>query len=339
MLLLALAAAAANPPVAPADPSLFGDWAVACDNGRRCEAVSMMPQGQDLGGNIGLLLRREAGPAGAVTIDLRSPEGLSGPFVVKVDGKTVAEGRLDKDGKASLAPADAEAFARRLPDARTIRVTAPTGDVLGTISPAGSSAALRFMDAAQKRADTVTALVVRGRKPAAAVPPPPPLPLVIARPLIEGAATPPADALVAAMRKTADCPADDSGPVSAQPSRLDSDTTLVLLSCGAGAYNFTTVPFVVTGGKASYALFDADISEGDTTVDHDKPMLVNAIWNSKTGTLFSYAKGRGIGDCGVSRTFAWDGTRFRLIEQAMLGECRGAVQWPVVWRARVERKP
>jgi hypothetical protein len=53
--------------------------------------------------------------------------------------------------------------------------------------------------------------------------------------------------------------------------------------------------------------------------------------------LTSYAKGRGLGDCGVSQRFAWDGTRLRLIEQAEMSECRGNPNFIRTWTARVER--
>ncbi|HTG39817.1 DUF1176 domain-containing protein [Sphingomonas sp.] len=49
--------------------------------------------------------------------------------------------------------------------------------------------------------------------------------------------------------------------------------------------------------------------------------------------LASYAKGRGIGDCGVSQRFIWDGPRFRLIEQAEMSECRGSIDYITTWRA------
>jgi hypothetical protein len=64
------------------------------------------------------------------------------------------------------------------------------------------------------------------------------------------------------------------------------------------------------------------------------PDLTNGGWDAKTRTLSSYAKGRGIGDCGVSQTYAWDGTRFRLIDQNVMGECRGSIDYITVWTAR-----
>jgi hypothetical protein len=49
----------------------------------------------------------------------------------------------------------------------------------------------------------------------------------------------------------------------------------------------------------------------------------------------AFAKGRGIGDCGVGDDYVWDGDRFRLAEQIAMGECRGSVDYITTWRARV----
>jgi hypothetical protein len=46
-------------------------------------------------------------------------------------------------------------------------------------------------------------------------------------------------------------------------------------------------------------------------------------------------KGRGIGDCGGSQHYVWDGTEFRLVAVEEMGECRGVVDFISVWRARV----
>ena len=105
----------------------------------------------------------------------------------------------------------------------------------------------------------------------------------------------------------------------------------MLIPCGAGAYNYSSVPYVVTGGKAVLAAFDAVPGWGG---EGGPPMLVNAGFDAKTGELGSYAKGRGIGDCGSAETYVWDGTRFRLTEARAMGECRGSINWLTVWRAK-----
>jgi hypothetical protein len=81
------------------------------------------------------------------------------------------------------------------------------------------------------------------------------------------------------------------------------------------------------------AQFDlpAGMGEGSGTAT-----VVNGMW--KNGLLTSYDKGRGVGDCGVSASYAWDGTRFRLVEQAAMQECRGNTDLIRTWHTEVRRR-
>jgi hypothetical protein len=120
---------------------------------------------------------------------------------------------------------------------------------------------------------------------------------------------------------------DTAGEV--QTFALGGGATLALLPCGSGAYNINSVPFVVRGGKA--ALADIDYS-GDTS-GGEAPMLTNAWWDAKTSVLSTHAKGRGIGDCGESASYVWDGKGFRLIELRSMDACRGSINWLRTWKA------
>jgi hypothetical protein len=80
------------------------------------------------------------------------------------------------------------------------------------------------------------------------------------------------------------------------------------------------------------ARFDLSPTSGE---GDDPPMLVNAGWDTKQGLLTSFAKGRGLGDCGVGDDYAWDGSRFRLVRQIAMGECRGSTDYITTWRAVV----
>ena len=51
--------------------------------------------------------------------------------------------------------------------------------------------------------------------------------------------------------------------------------------------------------------------------------------------MSEYVKARGLGDCGGSSDFVWDGARFRLVEATGMGECRGSIDWITTWRAKV----
>lgn len=163
------------------------------------------------------------------------------------------------------------------------------------------------------------------------MPAPPPLPVITS---VRAAGSPAAlsAALLDQLWIQSDCAEnyEDGNRPGVDRHALGGGATLVLIPCGAGAYNFSSVPYAVAGGKAQVATFDS--SPGWT--DDGPPVLVNADFDAKTGELSSYAKGRGIGDCGSAERFVWDGTRFRLIEARGMGECRGSINWLIVWRAK-----
>jgi len=76
-----------------------------------------------------------------------------------------------------------------------------------------------------------------------------------------------------------------------------------------------------------------DYAPGETEASGGTAMLVNAGWDAKTGQLSSYDKGRGLGDCGTSKEYVWDGAMFRLVEARAMPDCRGSVNWLAIWRA------
>ena len=128
----------------------------------------------------------------------------------------------------------------------------------------------------------------------------------------------------------------DSGEQQPPTERyaLAPGKTLVLIPCGDGAYNFSTVAYVVSGGGAELAKFDY---RSDTDDSHPQ-FLINAGWDEKTGELTSHYKGRGVADCGTSETYVWDGTRFRLVEARSMDSCRGVMDWPRVWHAEAVKR-
>jgi hypothetical protein len=334
-LLLLAAADAALPKSRPilGPIKTFGDWVVACDNVRACEMTSLIaetesPDGSDSGAAFSIA--RGGGPADGFVLDVSGNGDVAGAVSVRVDGKTIADGVVAKD-VMTLAGNAAARIVAAMANGKRLTLTDKAGKEVAHASLDGSSAALRLIDAEQRRAGTVTAAVARGTKPATGVPIPPPLPRVTyVAP--SGVAAPITPALRKAMIAASGCDTEDvntSDPVTGHA--LGGGRTLVLLPCGAGAYNFSSVPFVLTGGKAALARFDSPT--GWTNEADDKPMLVNADWDAKSARLQSYAKGRGLGDCGSAETYVWDGAMFRLIQATQMGECRGSVNWLTIWRA------
>jgi len=334
LLLLFAAADAVTPRAGPTNN--FGDWAVACDNVRVCEMTSLIPEieesdGSDSGASFSIA--RAAGPGGGFFFEVSTNGGIAGPVSVRIDGKRIVDGDVANDGM-TLAGDAADRIVATMANGKRLTLNRKTGKEVAHASLTGSAAALRFIDAEQRRAGTVTAAVAGGTKPASAVPPVAPLPKV---PSIapSGAAAKVTPALIKTMRSLSGCDTEDgqsSDPITG--NAIGGGKTLVLLPCGAGAYNFSTVPFVVTAGKPVIARFD---SPPGWTVAEGTPNLVNADWDAKLGRLGSYNKARGLGDCGSSETYVWDGAMFRLIEATQMSECRGSINWLTIWRATPAR--
>jgi hypothetical protein len=342
MLFLALLAAAQPALVAsapgvptPGPIKAFGNWAVACDNVHACEMTSLtpddpIPEGDEWGGMFSI--SRAPGPAGGYTIEISSYRDLKGEYSVRVDGKVITGG-MPKAETITFRGAPAEQIVAAIIKGKEISLT-DIGDGLEVkASLAGSSAALRFIDAEQGRAGTVSAAVAKGSKPATAVPLAQAYPVArFVRPSGKPAAV--NKALRAAMDKQGDCDGiyegSDGGPPPVDTYALGGGKTLALLPCGSGAYNYSSIPFILGGPKPVIASFD--LAPGETQAE-GQATLVNAGWNAKTAILSSYAKGRGVGDCGDAQEYVWDGAMFRLIAARQMDECRGSVNWLTVWKA------
>jgi hypothetical protein len=331
------------PAPVPGPIKAFGDWVVACDNQHRCEMTSLFPeQGESVpeanGGfeDFSFSIEREAGPMGALVVDV-SPYGeAEGKVTIRVDGKIVASGTISGPSLRFTGTA-ASAIVAAMVQGRGMSVNDAAGDVIGRASLTGSSAAMRFIDADQGRAGTVTALVAKGAKPASSVPAAMAGPVVrFVRPSGTPAKITPA--LRKAMDGATGCAenyADGEGEMPAvEAIALGGGKTLALLPCGNGAYNYSTVPFIIAGGKPVLALFD--YAPGYTAAEDGQPTLVNATWDAATATLTSYSKGRGLGDCGNAEDYVWDGTRFRLISALSMIECRGSINWLTIYRAAAQ---
>jgi hypothetical protein len=139
-----------------------------------------------------------------------------------------------------------------------------------------------------------------------------------------------------AIGKFTGCTEEMKGSQQPELHRLSRVETLILVPCGLGAYNATSIAVIATGdpGRRVFRFAGFDYKPG-WSEEEAKPMLVNTGWTQDKLRLDSFAKGRGLGDCGGSEAYVWDGTRFRLIEATSMGECRGAWHWIRTWSAQV----
>ncbi|CAN5409120.1 DUF1176 domain-containing protein [soil metagenome] len=334
---VALPARAVSAGPRPASLQTYKDWTIGCDNGGRCEAVSLLPPTADFStSSITLGVVREQGPDAQVEVWLRhADDQLGGTVGFYVDGRKVGTARVVSDEARVRGP---QASALAVTAAHGTMMEIKQGDrTVGRLSLAGSAAALRYMDARQGRAGTTTALIASGNLDIPALREAPVLPE------IRRAIVPPGLKSVALWReeliragKQSGCSREVDGTREAEEYPLSKAQTLVLIPCGAGAYNFSSVPMIATGvvGRRTFTPARFDFQPG-WSEDPAMPMLVNASWDVKLSQLSSFAKGRGVGDCGGSEAYIWDGTMFRLVEAKAMGECRGAWHWITTWRAKV----
>src|SRR3546814_7091020 len=85
--------------------------------------------------------------------------------MVAVDGAPVGGAfPAVKDGRTTASGNAAAAIAYALANGQRLTVRDPGGAVLATISLAGASASLRYIDAEQHRAGTATAIVAKGNR-------------------------------------------------------------------------------------------------------------------------------------------------------------------------------
>jgi hypothetical protein len=184
---------------------------------------------------------------------------------------------------------------------------------------------------------TATAFIARGTGTDTGVPLPPAIPVVPQLPVLDGDAATPLDAVeLAAARRLAVCDAMLKADGLVELFALGEDSALVLLPCEAGAYNVSAVPLIAHGkaGSRTVSVARFDFAPGFTGEPGKPPLVVNALWDARRGILSSLAKGRGVGDCGASENYVWDGTMFRLIESRAMHVCRGAWEWIRLWEAQ-----
>lgn len=338
LALYVLAAVAALSPK-PGELKSFGDWAVGCDNVRSCTAVSLMEM--ESGENqLTVSIARGGGRNDPAKLSIANIENRKpGELSLVVDGTLVLGTAVIKGDEDPFVIDLTVDGISHLKAGRAVELRDASGASLGGASLRGVVAALLYMDDRQGRAKTETALIARGPTASSAMPNPPAVPIVPNRMWPKGGTFTLTTRDIATLQVRTGCDAEDGQIAAREAYRLDSRTWLALVPCGSGAYNFTTVPVLVNRGSVSrrMKIAEFDFNPGFTEAG-GPPLLVNANWDAETGQLSSYAKGRGLGDCGNAETYVWDGRKFRLLSKIAMEECRGVIEWIPVWQAKVAKR-
>ena len=338
-MLLFVAGSAA---MASAQPQLgaqkfFQDWAVACDNRLACEAVSLQPEKGSFDG-LSLSLTR-ASMTGDIIITLDGFESQSDRYRIMIDNRVADTGAITNAGLGpiSVIGTDALRLARALAKGGKLVLHDGNGAELGRISLKGSRAALQHIDKVQNRATTKTALAGFGKKDLRVKWMP--LPVITAQRIVPSKIIPDAASMVSLV-EASPCKEERYGVTEDTAYSLGNidgaARALVMISCGAGAYNYAYAAYIGTqepNGKWQFAPAQFDYGDAVRSIDDSVQLLVNADWDEATQMMSSYAKGRGPGDCGNAQLYVWDGVQFRLISASGMEQCRGSLEWLTLWQA------
>ncbi len=325
---------------------LFTDWQAACDNLRSCSAMGM---GAVDGDSFGFIDIRRSGARDADTqISLAftfetelqelpleitfEPPGGDNVFARDAKAEIGRDGLLRIDVPREKLAAFLAAL-RRADSLRVRRLDEAPNPSMTVISLKGAIAALRWIDEQQQRAGGVTALVARGERAAATSPALPSLPAIRRSPFQVQPIVGKAPASVIAQRKIA-CPdlADDADSEEIG-YQITPDSVLWQMPCSRAAYNFASVYYLQTrAGPPRLVQFEKPESGA---LVRNLTEIVNGEFSEDDRSIFFFAKGRGLGDCGVRGAYVWDGRAFMLSEWQEMAACRGAPMalWPIVWRA------
>jgi hypothetical protein len=321
---------------------VFTDWATACDNGGLCRAVSL--QSESLGENLQITLTPSTDGKGALQIQfypVPAPARQS-TLSLYVDSLLILKDEpTDKDGVFTVSGAKATKLARMLARGKAASVRDEKGTNLVTASLLGATAAFRYMDIAQGKRGTRAAMIARGKRPYRSKMRA--LPVILAeRPGTEDA-TPDVTALVALAESSA-CAKDRSEVSEDRAYSLGNGggqaKALVLIACVNGAYNTISAAYIgrqKTDKSWQFEPAKMDLPPRPVSAADAPPLLANSEWDAAKRTLRSNIMSRGIGDCGLTTSYVWDGKMFRLVEAAGMEECRGAPDWLPLWRAVVKQ--
>ena len=346
-LCTAMTAIAAETPRAVPAYVEIKDWLAACDNTRFCDARGFSDDHPELSMSI----RRQAGPEGRLEVTFESQAKLD-PTTLQLDGAPLdAAGpwtsRSDGDLTSLVVPQQtAAAFLRSIRSGSNLSLGPVTGGKTAVLSLRGLAAVLLLMDDVQGRIGGVTALARPGPMAAAQVPAEPALPelrVIPPKPLPLSPQT--TQALIAGVRGAsrdaltkAECEPEDD-VTAAHPGDevqlLSPREALVLLECFRGAYQSVSLAFRVPLDKPDKA---ERLALSLPTEKSPTDTFFSAQFDPETGLLSMRGLGRGLGDCGSSASWAFDGKGFQIAAYAKQGRCGGSVSWPVLRRSTLRQE-
>lgn len=119
--------------------------------------------------------------------------------------------------------------------------------------------------------------------------------------------------------------------------QLNANKQLVIIPCYMGAYQGSSRAYIVSNGTyiEQVAVLAYDDSEKSISATLD---LTSADYDEKSKKLFTFAKGRGIGDCGQASESKITADEYtvsvKTVQITSKGDCDGDFdkEWPVVFK-------
>lgn len=339
-VLTALAAALACAPAQAAGQASFRDWSAVCDNLNTCVAFAW-PKDESEIAWLRLERKGDAGAPVAAVLAVYAEDDLEvggGPWSLAVDGKPVpglAGMRPIRDGngywRMDIPTTATRTLATAARDGSALTLTRRGKDPL-TLSLSGGAATMIWIDEQQGRLGSPTALSRAPGRPSAVIAPAPPV-------LVAGPVAPqtglPAAIPAPAMAALGDCEEPATAPPEAIIARLSPGVVLYAPVCSRGAYNAIYSLILADERGRGARVISLPLPAGFGAPSLSDPM--NIDYDPASRVLSSFAKGRGLGDCGDETQWLWDGSAFQVLMSTAMGDCRGVPfdDWPTVFQARV----
>ena len=290
------------------------DWELACDNTGICRAAGYQTD-DDFEQPMSMLLTRQAGVKTAVKGQLQIQEDIA-QATLFLNGRVLQQLNFHE----CIANLSAASVQKLLAQPRQhVVIELKHGQQRWKLSDAGMSAVLLKMDEFQKRVGTDSAILAKGNKASTQVLKAQAMPKInirmqpqyrIAKAQMLTAAS--AEKLYPILQKTVDrenCymlfePEQAEQQIHTYP--LNQDRVLVEANCWRGAYNWGVAYWVM-----------------DKKLQKIQQFVTDSASEFSNGQIFSYQKGRGIGDCFSQTEWAWNGQQFVKSYQFDAGQCKG----------------
>ena len=319
----------------------FGKWSVGCDNSLACSAFGISDK--DKGGERwGLRIDRAPGYEGKIALRFNGKD-ISDEEHILIDGKMAMIESPASMGADSLPQEPLLGVVNRLLNAATM--TMPGEEKDGeVISLTGLKAALLYMDEQQGRIGARNAFVSKGEKKAATPPRAYPIIKAVNAPKSSSAGvtiTPKIGKAVMAHyrattnRKICDLGLEPGSQETPTAYPLDKGLLLMEVYCWRAAYQAGSVFYLYDSARGTVrdAPFETlDIKTGALTIG--KNGSVSGA-DAGDGGISGLHKGRGVGGCGESLSWRWDGKVFRLTSQAFKTLCNHSDSAFRLYRAQI----